>query len=186
MPNVRTAALIMLLVALPAAALAQRVTKSNTARATATIQVIDHTTRDVTLRFKDGNEETFTAGPEITRFNELKVGDTVEMTYVESVVVQVHKPGDANTPSGTSSDGKVTRGQGSSPSATLSQQAKTTVTVKAVNPAVPSITVLTADGRSVTHKIEDKKNLEGVKAGDKLEITYTEALLVSITPAPKK
>jgi Cu/Ag efflux protein CusF len=56
----------------------------------------------------------------------------------------------------------------------------TTVTVKAVDPAVPSITVTTADGRTVTRKIENKKNLEGIKAGDKLDLTYTQAVLVNV------
>jgi len=43
--------------------------------------------------------------------------------------------------------------------------------------------VLTDDGRTVTYKIEQAKNLEGFKAGDKLAVTYTEALLVSVAPA---
>jgi hypothetical protein len=59
----------------------------------------------------------------------------------------------------------------------------TTVGVKAIDPSVPSITVSTADGRTVTRKIENKKNLEGIKVGDKLDITYTRALLVSAEPA---
>jgi Cu/Ag efflux protein CusF len=186
MTNVRITALVALLAAVPSAALAQRsVTKSNTQKETATIQAIDQTSREITLRFKDGDEDTFTAGPEIKRFSELKVGDSVAMTYVESVVVQVHQAGAPAAPSGATADAALTRGRGKTPSATLSQQIKGTVTVKAVNPSVPSITVLTEDGHTVTRKIEDKKNLEGVKAGDKLDITYTEAVLMSIVPAKK-
>jgi len=186
MTNVRTGALILLLAALPAAALAQRaVTKSQTLHETATIQAIDQTTRAVTLRFKDGDEENFTAGPEIKRFNEFKVGDTVDMTYVASIVVQIQKPGGSSSPAATTGEAAITRGRGQKPSTTMSAQVKTTVTVKSVDPAVPSITVLTDDGRTVTRKIEDKKNLEGVKPGDKLDITYTEAVLMSIGPAKK-
>jgi hypothetical protein len=55
--------------------------------------------------------------------------------------------------------------------------------VKAVDPAVPSITVTTDDGRTVSRRIEDKKNIEGVKPGDKIDITYTQALLTSIEAA---
>ena len=57
------------------------------------------------------------------------------------------------------------------------------MTVKAVDPAVPSITVTTDDGRTVSRKVEDKKNIEGVKPGDKIDITYTQALLTSVEPA---
>jgi len=186
MTKVRTGALILLLAALPGAALAQRaVTKSQTLHETATIQAIDQTSRAVTLRFKDGDEETFTAGPEIKRFNEFKVGDSVDMTYVASIVVQVQKPGASSAPAGTTGEAAITRGRGPNPSGTMSAQVKMTVTVKSVDPAVPSITVVTDDGRTVTRKIEDKKNLEGVKPGDKLDITYTEAVLMSIGPAKK-
>ncbi len=42
------------------------------------------------------------------------------------------------------------------------------------------MTVLTDDGRTLSFKVEDKKNLKGLKAGDKVEITYTEAFMVSV------
>ena len=118
------------------------------------------------------------------KIRRLKVGDTVNISYVESLVVQVRKPGDA-APTATTGDAALTRGAGARPSATLGAQIKTTVTVKAIDPAVPSVTVVTADGRTVTRKIEDRKNLEGVKVGDKADITYTQAVLMSVAPAKK-
>ena len=68
------------------------------------------------------------------------------------------------------------------PGAPLGAQQTTTVTVKAVDMNVPSITVVTADGRTLTRKIAEKKNLEGVKAGDQIDITYTQAVVVSAEP----
>jgi Cu/Ag efflux protein CusF len=182
----RICVMFTLALAVSAAAYAQPapITKSTTVRGTATIQAIDSTTRAITLKTDKGEEDTFTAGPEITRFNELKVGDTVNITYVESMVVQIRKPGDAS-PTATTGDAAVTRGAGARPGATLGAQMKTTVTVKAIDPAVPSVTVVTADGRTVTRKIEDRKNLEGVKVGDKADITYTQALLLTVAPAKK-
>jgi hypothetical protein len=59
------------------------------------------------------------------------------------------------------------------------------VTVKAVDMNVPSITVVTADGRTLTRKIAERKNLEGVSPGDRIDITYTQALLVAAEPAKK-
>ena len=54
---------------------------------------IDSTARTLTLKDDKGMEDTFTVGPEVTRFNELKVGDVVKMTYYESYVLIVRKPG---------------------------------------------------------------------------------------------
>ena len=52
----------------------------NAVTATATIQAIDQNTRSVTLRTESGDEDTFTVGPEVKRFNQLKVGDTIRLT----------------------------------------------------------------------------------------------------------
>lgn len=76
----------------------------------------------------------------------------------------------------------MTRGTGTSPGATISRQVTATVEVLAVDPAVPSITVKTTDGHTVTRKIENPKNLEGVKPGDKIDITYSQAVIVQVEP----
>jgi len=160
-----------------AAAAQQPVTKSKSISATATIQALDAATRTMTLRDAAGNEETYTVGPQVERFNEFKVGDTVKMTYEESVVVQVHQAGEK---AGATSTAEATRGTGQLPSGTIAMQDKMPVTVKAIDLAAPSITVTTPAGVTLTRKVQDKKNLQGLKAGDQIDIIYTRALLTSI------
>ena len=58
------------------------VTKSASVTATATIQAIDTTARQITLRNERGEEDTYTVSPSVQRFNELKVGQRVKLTYV--------------------------------------------------------------------------------------------------------
>lgn len=60
-----------------------------------------------------------------------------------------------------------------------------TVTIEAIDAKVPSVTVKSADGRKLSFRIEDKKNLEGYKAGDKVEVVYTQALAVNVEAAGK-
>jgi hypothetical protein len=158
------------------------ITKAGNVSKSATITAINHSTRVVTLKDAQGNIEDVQCGPEITRFNELKVGDTVTFSYHAAVVYQIAKPG-AKT--AASAGAAVTRGQGVSPSAAVTQQHTTTVTVEAIDPAAPSVTVRTADGHKTTAMIEDKKNLEGLKVGDKVDITFTEALMVTVESAKK-
>src|SRR5262245_37146995 len=126
---------------------------------TATIQAIDSTARSVTLRDETGDEDTYTLGPQMTRFDELKVGQKVKTTYYESVVFQIRKPGQ---PDPTSVDYARTAGTGAQPSGTMAVQEKMTVTVKSIDQDLPSITVTTPDGRTVTRKVDDKKNLAEV------------------------
>ena len=71
------------------------ITKTNTTTATATVISIDQTKRVMTLRDdKSGQEDTYTIGPEVKRFEEIKAGDKVRTTFNESVVLQVRRPGD--------------------------------------------------------------------------------------------
>jgi len=180
-----------LLAALPAVAFAgpqsqsqgdKTVTKQNQVTATATIKAIDPAKRSVTLRAENGDEDTFTVGPDVTRFDQLKVGDTIKATYYESLVFQVRKPGAAAATSGAVAAGGRLKDV---PGGVVGTQETTTVTVKAVDMNVPSITVVTADGRTLTRKIAEKKNLEGVSPGDRIDITYTQGLVVSAEPAKK-
>jgi hypothetical protein len=167
---------------IPSAAAQQAVTKgTGVLKATATIQAIDQANRVLTLRMEDGSEETGTVGPEVTRFNELKVGDRVSVSYYESTVYQIRKPGQpAPTPSATATG---TTGTGPRPGATLARQTVSSVTVKAIDPSMPSITVATSDGRTVTRRVENKANLTGVQVGDAIDITYTQAAVVSVEAA---
>jgi hypothetical protein len=176
----RTLAVLAVLVVLPLVARAQKpVTHTEAIELTARIEAIDKTERLVTLKDQEGEVETIYCGPEVKRFDELKVGDTVTFRYYESMAYAIRKPGQ---PSGlpAQTGPKVTRGEGPRPAGTVAQQETATVTVKAIDAKVPSITVLTEDGRTVSFKIEDKRNLKDVRAGDKVEITYTEAVMISV------
>ena len=185
----KSIAFVALLATVPVVALAwqepqvdKTVTKQNQVTATATITAIDPATRSVTLRADNGDEDTFTVSPDVERFKELKVGDTIRATYYESLVFQVRKAGaPAATTGAVAAGGRLK----DVPGGVIGTQETTTVTVKAVDVTVPSITVVTADGRTLTRKIADKKNLEGVTPGDRIDITYTQGLLVMAEAAKK-
>jgi len=161
----------------------QKVEHAGNISKSATIAAIDHTKRGVTLKDANGSLEDFHAGPEITRFKELKVGDSVTFSYHAAVVYQILKPGAAAAP--VQAGASTVRGQGPKPSGAVTQQQQATVTVEAIDPAVPSIKVRTADGHSMSATVEDKKNIEGLKVGDKVTVTFTEALMITVE-APKK
>jgi Cu/Ag efflux protein CusF len=170
---------MLLFAAAPISAFAQKpVTEGDIVEMTAEIVAIDHDARMITLEDEDGESETIFAGPEVKRFDDLKVGDKVTFRYYESIVSQIRKPGEsAPAPSGAPA---LVRGTGPKPSATLSQQQTATVTITAIDPKAPSVTVKTEDGRTMSFKVEDKKNLDGVKVGDRVDITYTAAVMITV------
>jgi Cu/Ag efflux protein CusF len=152
------------------------VTESVTLKAT--IEAIDKTAKTVTLKGPKGNLVDVDASG-VDRFDQLKVGDVVTATYYESLAVHVRKPGDPTPAAGTAA---VTPRAGA-PGGTAARQRTVTVTVEAIDPKVPSVTVKSPDGRVLSFRIQDPKNIEGLKIGDKVDVTYTQALLLKVDPA---
>jgi Cu/Ag efflux protein CusF len=170
-----------LLGAVPAAA-QKPVTVSEAITETFTIEAIDHASRVVTLKHKDGFLEDVVCGPEVQRFDALKVGDRVTFRYYESLVSAIRRPGSPTPPAAS---GGITRTPGGRPGATVSEQMITTVTIQAIDTKAPSVRVTLEDGRDMSFRVENARNLEGYKVGDKVEITYTRALAIGVTPAGK-
>ena len=167
----------LMLAAAPAALAQKPIVKTQTVTKTVTIEAIEPTHRMITFKDEQGAMDTVQAGPAITRFDELKVGDKVTFRYYESIVYQLKKEGASGADKG---EVALSHGTGQARGGTLAQQITVTVTVVSVDPNVPSITVKTQSGDVVTRKIEDKKNLEGVAPGDRIVITYTQALLAAV------
>jgi hypothetical protein len=176
-------ALIVSIATAPAVSQKTVTKKGETITAVETIQAIDQTSRMVTLRADDGTEEMIYVPASVKRFNELKVGDKVKAKYYESYVFQIRKAGDAAPPKTEGTTGAITRNKGGAPGMTLSTQQTATVEVVSVDKTAGSITVKTSDGRTIIRKVDNKKNLEGVSTGDKIDITYTQAALISVEPA---
>ena len=146
---------------------------------TGTIEAIEAATRTVTLKKADGTFVTTVAGPDIARFAELKLGDTVNVRYYENVVVRVKQPGEPEV------DNKVKATTGSEqamPGGTKSRQRTITASITAIDPALPSITFTGPNGWKYTSLVQDKEALAKVKVGDKVDIVWTEAMLVSLEP----
>jgi hypothetical protein len=167
-----------LLVSTAHTAMAQAKTiRSEMRTETATVESIAPDTRTITLKRPDGTFVSVVAGPEIKRFAEIKVGDTVNARYYENVVIRVKQPGESE---------EVSRVQGTTgseqvlPGGTKAKQRTITATISAVDMNTPSITFTGPNGWKYTSKVQDTEALAKVKVGDKVDIVWTEAMLVSL------
>ena len=149
---------------------------------TATIEAIDQANRAVTLKGPKGNSVEIKVADQLQGFNTLKVGDQVTATYFEAFAVNVRKPGDPAPPAGPATT--IERKE-RAPDAQARKQQTFTVTIQAVDPKTPSLTVKGPQGRSVELKVSDAKRLENVKVGDTVDVTYFESLMVKVSRAPK-
>ena len=150
---------------------------------TATVTKINQSTREVTLKAEDGEKYSFVADPAVENFSQVKKGDLVTVTYTEALVYEVKKGGKA---SGDVAAAAAAAAPGAKPAGVVAEQATATVKITAINPKVPSVTVRTAEGDKQTFKVKDPGKLQGVKVGDTVVITYTEALALKVEPKAKK
>jgi len=162
------------------------VKKERTTTVTATVEAVDLEKRIVTVKGPEGNSVDIVAGEQVKNLAQVKVGDSVDVTYYESIAVKVYKPGEA--PQGEAATVATERlsKPGEKPAGIVGAQATITATVESISPKKTSVTLKMADGKFKTVKIQDKKNLENVKVGDEVVITVTETLAVAVKPAKKK
>ena len=144
---------------------------------TATIEAIEAKTRTLTVKNTDGTYETIVAPAAMARFNELKVGDRITARYYENLVIRLKKPGEAAVDVDSAA---LTRGAGSGPAATAATQRTMTVTVTAKDAAKMSATVKGPNGYVYSRRVADKKAFDTLKVGDQLDMTWTDALLISV------
>jgi hypothetical protein len=165
-------------------ALAQSKTiPGDTVTKTATIEAINHGTRELTIKGPDGNFVTFTASADVKRFDALKVGDTITVKYYENVVVRMKKPGEKDVDTATAAD---TKSGGTKPGGTSAEQRTITATITQLDRNVPSITFKGPNNWTYSSRVQDKKAIENVKVGDKVDITWTQAVLIDVTAPAKK
>ena len=172
------AAAVLVSMALPAMAQTKTI-NAEMREATATVEAIEASSRTITLKKPDGTFVTIVAGPEVKRFQEVKLGDKVTARYYDNVVIRVKRPGEPDV----DTQGKSATSSGLAlPGGTKATQRTVTATITAIDMNAPSITFAGPNNWKYSSKVQDKSALSTVKVGDKVDILWTEALLVSVEP----
>lgn len=151
---------------------------------TATVTKVDQATREVTLKKEDGQEYSFVASDDVKNLAQVKPGDVVTVTYAEALAYEVKKGGTAVEPATVVAGGSAEPGM--KPEGAIARQTTVTVLITAIDPTVPTVTFKGPAGNTRTIKVRHPEKLEGVKVGDTVEITYTEAFAIKVEEAPKQ
>ena len=157
---------------------------AQTVKLTATITAIDKATRDVTLKGPQGNEVTVTAGPDVKNFDKMRVGDQVDVQYVEAVTLELKKGG-GQPVARTEQAGAKGAKPGEQPAGIVGRQVTIVADVVAVDPAKQIVT-LQGPQRTVNLTVSDPEQFKRIAKGDQVEATYTQALAMAVEPAAKK
>jgi hypothetical protein len=154
---------------------------------TAKVQAIDHEKREVTLKGPLGNEVTFTVDQRVKRLNEVKVGDDVTADYYVSLAAELRKP----TPEEEKEplvilDAKARAPKDTTPAGGQLRMFKVVTTVEGLERPTRLITLKGPRGNYVSVRARDLQNLEMLRLGDTVVVTYTEALAISLEKAAPK
>jgi Cu/Ag efflux protein CusF len=171
----------VLLAAAAAGAQEPRVSTRDVAAVTARVERIDVFSRSLTLKTAEGISHVVYVGPELTVFSELKTGDNVLVRVVESIVVEA-RPG-ARTTVLTDTTAAAKKAPEAAQGDVL-QQLKAVVTIESVDVPMQMVVYKGSDNRLVQRQVRDPRLLDGLKAGDVVEITYTRERALSLQRQP--
>jgi Cu/Ag efflux protein CusF len=149
-----------------------------------TITAIDKDEGMVTVKGSKGNTVRFEV-QDRQKLDMIKVGDPVVAAYVEAVAFRVQKPGTA-TPGTSVQESRVSSKPGETPAGAIGREITVTGTITAIDQKAQTVTLRGPKGNTETIKAKDPKNLQAVKVGDLVEITYSQAFAISLDkPAAK-
>ncbi len=150
----------------------------------ATVTAVDKATRKITLKGPDGQVQTFTAGPQVKRFDEIAVGDTIKVEFEEGLALEFQPAGTAPVaPEAVVVADKA--GKEQAPGAAAAAGVRATVTVTAIDMKNRVVVFQGPGGNLYQVKAGPKIQLEKLKVGDKLLATYVEAVAINVEKAPK-
>lgn len=162
-----------------------KVGAAQTVDVSATITAIEKASRTLTLKGPHGDEVKIEAGPEVRNFDQLKVGDIVDIRYIESLALELKKGGGMKVEK-TEKAGAVGAQPGAQPAGVLGRQITVVGDVIKVDAAKQTVT-LKGPQRTLEMKVRDPEQFKLIAVGDQIQATYTEAFALSVTPAkPKK
>jgi hypothetical protein len=146
---------------------------------------IDKATRTLTLKGPQGNVVDVVAGDEVKNFDQIKLGDLVVVRYAQALTLELRKTktkaGDVSV-----SEGAARAAPGERPAVAGARQITAIATVTAVDKKNSTITLKGPKGNVVTLNVHNPDQFKVVKKGDQVDVTYTEALALSVEPAAQK
>ena len=145
---------------------------------------VDQKRRLLALESDDGGRMVLPVAEEFRDFEHARVGDQVVVSYTQAVAWQV-KPSDKGAPGVSTRETLSNPRPGEAPGGTIERALTITATISAFDPASGTATLTGPQGRSQTFKVHRPADLEKLRVGDLVEITYSEAFAVGMREVKK-
>jgi len=142
------------------------------------VTAVDPAKRTVTLTNPDGVSNTYKLGKNVRNFDQIKVGDEVKATLLESVAVNVRK---SSAPPDASGRGVIAVApKGAMPGVIMAKTRQITAKILSVDTQARTVTVEGLAGGMPTIKVGPKVNLGELQKGDDVTLRVTDALAIRV------
>jgi len=137
----------------------------------------------VTWSTADGTLLTFTAGPDVRNLAQVKVGDVVTLSHTVALVLELKKTS-GGIRERVESEGGLRAAPGQMPGAVMAREVRVVADVTKIDTKNKTVT-LRGPKRSMKLRVDDPKQLAGIKLGDQVEATFIDAVAVTVEHSPK-
>lgn len=144
----------------------------------------DPKTRTITFKNKEG-ESKFVAGPEITNFAQIKIGDRVNVTYETAVAIELIKTKSTGIRSKVETSTVTNSKPNEKPSELIANTTTIIADIVGVDRGKKLVSVKGPSGKVTTVTVKNPALLADVAVGEQVKVVYFDAMAASIT-APKK
>ncbi|WP_133718529.1 hypothetical protein [Methylocaldum gracile] len=157
---------------------------ANAKQTTATVKEIDLQSRQVFLTDANGNGFAVHIDPKVENLAKMKVGDQVTIGYYEALAAEIKDPGEGAKDVKVGEGSSITQ-SGERPGGSVGRSVRATVKVLSVDHDANRVTISSPSGRVHTVEVRNpqlRKYIKNLGAGDEVELTYTEAVTITVEP----
>ena len=146
--------------------------------ATSKVTAVDPAKRTVTLTNEAGETNTYKLGKNVRNFDQIKVGDEVKATVLQSVAVTVRK---SSAPPDASGRGLIAVApKGAMPGVIMAKTRQISAKIVSVDTQARTVTVEGPAGGTPTIKVGPNVNLDELQKGDDVTLRVTDALAIRV------
>ena len=154
-----------------------------TSVAVASVVSVDPETRVVTLAGPEGDQWTFTAGPEVRNFDQIKRGDRVIASYFTGFALGLGPKG-SGVKNRLDTLEIATAEKGQKPGVMLSRSVEAIGVVKEVD-RDDRLVVIEGVKNTVALRVSEAVDFSKIKVGSEVEAVYVESYAINLIPAPE-
>ena len=145
---------------------------------------VDQPRRLLAIQEDGGGKAVLPIAEEFRDFDKLRVGDAVVVSLTEAIAWKV-KPAADGAPGLSTREALVNPKPGEAPGGAIERAITITSVISSLDAAAATVTLTGPEGASQTFKVRNAADLDHVRVGDLVDITYSEVRALSVRPAAR-